>query len=54
MRNMHRIVLGLAMVIAVAFTAGCSYDFVTEAARNNAASFLVDIFATAVDATVGP
>ena len=54
MRNMHRLVLGLAIMVAVAFTAGCSYDFISEAARNNAASFLVDIFETAVDATVGP
>jgi hypothetical protein len=33
--------------------AGCA-DFITEAARANLASFIVDIFETAVNSTIAP
>ncbi|MBU0717118.1 MAG: hypothetical protein KJ749_02630 [Planctomycetes bacterium] len=51
---MYKIVLGLTILVGITLTTGCTYDFVTEAARTSTASFLVDIFQSAVNATVGP
>ena len=40
--------------LAVVLLVGCDTGFVQDAARTNLASFVTDIFATAVDATIGP
>ena len=40
--------------LVIAFAAGCETGFVTTAARTSLASFVTDVFATAINGTIGP
>ena len=44
---------GLALVTMVVLAAGCKTGFIADAARDSAASFLTDVFSTAVDESIG-
>ncbi len=42
----------LLLILAAALSAGCETGFIESAARDSLASFMVDIFSTAVNETI--
>ena len=47
-------VVTVAIGVALWFVSGCSTGFIQEAAQSNLASFVIDVFSTAVNSTVDP
>ena len=54
MTKLTRTITLLALSLSLLTTSlGCSTGFITAAARDNAASFVTDVFSTAVSASLG-
>jgi len=52
----RRLPLLIVLLAAIAGTVltGCEISFVGDAARQSLSSFVIDVFSTAVDATINP
>ncbi|MBI4717508.1 MAG: hypothetical protein HY763_06870 [Planctomycetes bacterium] len=54
MKRLRSVVAMGLLMLAVTLIAGCTTGFVEDAARGSVASFLNNVFTTAVNATINP
>ena len=52
-RAKNTLIAAIAALV-ILFASGCESGFVTTAARTSLASFVTDVFATAINETIGP